>query len=75
MAKSLLNKVKNIYQDDRSFTNTETGELIEYRRLAIVVTLDGEDEVLEFVPSSAQGKAGFTLLRVADDVKKTVDGK
>jgi len=72
MAKSLLSKVKDIYQDNREFTNRETGELIEYKRLAIEVVLDGEVEVLEFVPSDAQGKAGYTLLRVADDVKNTV---
>lgn len=72
MPKSLLNKIKDVFVDERSFTNRETGELIEYKRLAIVVDLDGEEGIVEFVPSDAQGKAGYTLLRVADDVKTTV---
>lgn len=72
MVKSLLTKVKDIYVDERSFTNKESGELVEYKRLAIVVDLDGEEGIIEFVPSDAQGKAGYTLLRVSDDVKKTI---
>jgi len=70
----LKTKVKDIYIDNREFTNAQS-EIIEYKRLAIVVDIDGEEEILDFVPTDQLGKAGFTLLRVADDVKKTVDGK
>jgi len=69
----LKNKVKDLYVDNREFTNRDTGELIEYKRLAVVVDIDGAEEVLDFVPADSLGKAGFTLLRVADDVKNTVD--
>lgn len=71
----LQKKIKDIYVDNRSFTNRETSEIIEYKRLAVVVDIDGEEQVLDFVPADSLGKAGFTLLRVADDVKKTVDAK
>jgi len=72
---NVKNKVKNLYVDNRDFTNRESGELVEYKRLAVVVDIDGEETVLDFVPSDSLGKAGYTLLRVADDVNKTLAHK
>lgn len=72
MVKSLLSKIKDIYVEDSEFTPDGATEPIKYKRLIIQVQLDGEPEQLQFVPSDSQGKAGYTLLRVADDVKSTV---
>jgi len=75
MAKNLLNKIHSIAVDHRSFTPDGQSTPVEYDRLAVEVTVDGEIVVLEFVPSESQGKLAYTLLRVADDVKSTVAQK
>ena len=70
---NLKNKIQGIYVEESEFTPDGQTQPVVYKRLVLEVSLDGEFEKLEFVPSDKLGKAGYTLLRVADDVvKKTV---
>jgi len=69
---NLKDKLQSIYVEESEFTPDGQSQPIVYKRLVLEVSLDGEFEKLEFVPSEKLGKAGYTLLRVADDVKKTV---
>ena len=72
MGKNLLNKIHNIQVKHQSFKPDGQNDEIEYDRLAIEVTVDGEITELLFQPTDSQGKLAYTLLRVADDVKNTV---
>lgn len=62
------NKIVKAEVTDKEFTNRETGEMIKYRRLIVTVNFGDEEEVIEFVPATAEGKAGYKLLIAADEV-------
>lgn len=64
---SRMNKVLDLTTEVREFTNQETGEIVEYTRLLVHITLNGEDEVVEF--KSAEGMAAYKLLKASDVVQ------
>lgn len=66
---SVYGKIADLTIEDRSYTNKETGEIIEYKRIYAHVKLDGEDEVVELVPAKSEGKSAYKVLRLADDVE------
>lgn len=65
---SVINKLTDVLVDQKSFTNTDNGEIVEYTRLTLQVeTPDGEIEQVEF--KSAEGKAAYTVLKMAKTVE------
>lgn len=66
---SIYGKIADVTLENKSFTNKETGEIIEYKRVVIHVKLDGEDDVVELVPANAEGKSAYKVLKLADDVE------
>lgn len=67
-ALSVLNKLTDVTVDQRSFTNKDTSEIIEYTRLLLHVEFeDGSEEVVEF--KSAEGNAAYKLLKAAKVVE------
>lgn len=55
-------RVKAVKLDDRKFTDTESGEIIEYKRLVLEVDLNGESSELEFKADRKDAQ----LLQAAD---------
>jgi len=68
MPVSVLSKLKNVEIEDRSFTDTDSGELREYKRLVLTVEFDGEEEKLDAQLVKAEGRSGYRILQTADDV-------
>ena len=64
---SRMNKLTDCTVELRSFTNQETGEIIEYTRLVLHINLGDEEEQVEF--KSAEGTAAYKLLKAADIVE------
>lgn len=70
MAKqSIFKKVKDISIEEKQFTNKETGEVIEYKRIVVDIELDGKDDKVELVPPTAEGKSAYKVLALADDIE------
>jgi len=66
---SIFTKLKDVTIEDKEFTNRETGEVIEYKRVVAHVSIGGDDEIVELVPANAEGKAAYKVLKLADDVE------
>lgn len=45
------------------------GKDVNYKRLEVTVEISGQTTVVEFVPSSGQGKSAYTLLALASVVE------
>jgi len=69
---SVLDKLTDVTIEDREFTNTETGEVIEYKRVVLHVVLDGEPDVVEAQVARAEGKSAYKVLRLADRISTKV---
>lgn len=65
---SVFGKVKDIEVRDKQFTNQDTGEIAEYKRLILTVQIDGKDEELEF-QAPKNDKSLYRVLQLADDVE------
>jgi len=65
---SVLDKLLDVTIEDREYTNPETGEIIEYKRIVLHVQLDGEPDVVEAQVARAEGKSAYKVLRLADKV-------
>lgn len=61
---SRLDKLADVTVELREFTDKESGEIIEYTRLVLHISLNGEDEIVEF--KSAEGTAAYKLLKAAE---------
>jgi len=66
---SILNKIADLTIEDKKFTDTETGEIIEYRRIVAHVSLGGEEEKVELIPAKAEGKSAYKVLKAADNLE------
>lgn len=66
---SILGKLADVTIQDNQFTNTETGEIIEYKRVVLHLIIDGEDEKVELVPAKAEGKSAYKVLKLADEIE------
>jgi len=66
---SILNKIADITVEDKQFTNSETGEIIEYKRIVLHLAFDGDEDVIELVPAKAEGKSAYKLIKAADNVE------
>lgn len=66
---SVYSKISDVTIEDLEYTNRETGELIEYGRIVLHIKIDGEDERVECVPAKSEGKAGYKVLKLAEDVE------
>jgi len=67
--KSIFTKVKDISIEEKQFTNKETGEVIEYKRVVLDIMLDGVADKVELVPPTAEGKSAYKVLALADDIE------
>jgi len=67
MSLSILNKLKDVTIEDKAFTDQDSGEMREYKRLHLVVQIDGEDEIVEAQLVKSEGKSGYRLLKLADE--------
>jgi len=65
---SIITKIQDVTLEEREFTDRESGEVIEYKRVVLHVKLDGESDVVELTPASAEGKSAYKVLRLADEV-------
>lgn len=65
---SILNKLSDVTIENKEFTNRETGELVEYKRIVLHVLIDGDEDIVETVPANAEGKSAYKVLKLADDL-------
>lgn len=66
---SIIDKLTDVTIEDREFTDRESGEIIEYKRIVLHVVLDGEPEIVEATVAKAEGKSAYKVLRLADKVE------
>jgi len=67
MSVSILNKLKDVTIEQREFTDSESGEIIEYKEIALEVEFDGQTETIIAKVAKNEGKAAYRLLQLADD--------
>lgn len=65
---SILTKIADVTIEDKEFTNRDTGEVIDYKRVIIHVVLDGQEDKVELVPANAEGKSAYKVLKLADNL-------
>ena len=69
MSTSILNKLVDVTIEDKEFTNTESGEVVEYKEVLLHIEFDGEPETVTAKVSKNEGKSAYRLLQLADDQK------
>lgn len=65
---SVIDKLTDVTIEDREFTDRESGEIIEYKRIVLHIVVDGEPDVVEANVARAEGKSAYKVLRLADKV-------
>lgn len=66
---SIFSKIKDVSIEDKQFTNTENGEVINYKRVIVDVEINGQAESVELVPPRSEGKSALKVLALADDLE------
>lgn len=66
---SIFSKIKDVSIEDKQFTNRESGEVIEYKRVVLDIEINGQAEKVELVPPQAEGKSAYKVLALADDIE------
>lgn len=65
---SIINKLSDVTIQEFEFTDKETSEIIEYKRVVLHLEVDGEETTMQLVPAKAEGKSAYSVLKLAKDL-------